>query len=111
MLTPRERWAIWKQDPLLGRVLRNTGYLFSGSTLGLALSMVQSIFAARLLGVGAFGLLGTITVFCSTVNRLFSFRMGELVVRYVSHYQAEQRLDRAAAVVKAAALAEGLTSL
>ncbi len=47
----------------MGRVLRNTGYLFSGSTISLALSMVQSIFAARLLGVEGFGLLGMITVF------------------------------------------------
>jgi O-antigen/teichoic acid export membrane protein len=110
-MTLRQRWAIWREDPLLGRVLRNTGYLFSGSTFGVALSMIQSIFAARLLGVDLFGLLGTITVFCSTINRLFSFRMGELVVRYASQYQAEHRPDRAAAVIKAAALAEALTSL
>ncbi len=107
----RRLWAVWKQDPLLGRVLRNTGYLFSSSTLGTGLSMVQSIFAARLVGVEGFGLLGTVTVFCSTVNRLFSFRMSELVVRYVSHYQAEKRLDKAAAVLKAAALAEAVTSI
>ena len=107
----RRRLEIWKEDPLLGRVLRNTGYLFSSSSLGLVLSMIQSIFAARLLGAGTFGILGTITVFCSTVNRLFSFRMGELVIRYVSHYQAENQLDRAAAVVKVAALAEALTSI
>lgn len=107
----RRRWAIWKEDPLLGRVLRNTGYLFSGSTLGLVLSMVQSVFAARLLGAEYFGVLGTITVFCSMVNRLFSFRMGELVIRYVGHYQAEKQPERAAAVVKAAALVEALTSI
>ena len=111
VVTLRRLWATWKQDPLLGQVLRNTSYLFSSSTLGTGLSMVQSIFAARLLGVENFGLLGTITVFCSTVNRLFSFRMSELVVRYVSHYQAENRLDKAAAVIKAAALTEAITSI
>ena len=110
-MTLRRLWNTWKQDPLLGRVLRNTGYLFSGSTIGTALSIVQSIFAARLLGVEGFGLLGTITVFCSTINRLFSFRMGELVVRYVSQYQSEKRLDKAAAVVKIAAITEAFTSL
>jgi len=107
----RATWTAWKQDRLLGIVMRNTGYLFSSNTLGLALSMVQSIFAARLLGADGLGLLKTITVFSSTINRLFSFRMGELVVRYVNHYQAEGRLDRAAAVVKVAALVEALTSL
>ncbi len=55
--------------------------------------------------------LGTITVFTSTINRLFSFRMGELVVKYVGQFQAEGRKDRAAAVVKAAGLAEALTSV
>lgn len=107
----RATWNAWKQDRLLGMVVRNTGYLFSSSTLGTALSMVQSIFAARLLGVFDFGVLDNITQFSSTVNRLFSFRMGELVVRYISLYQAEGRPDRAAAVVKIAALVEGLTSL
>jgi O-antigen/teichoic acid export membrane protein len=101
----------WRQDRLLGRVLKNTGYLFSGSAISMALSVVQSIFAARLLGVAGFGVLGTITNFTSTINRLFSFRMGELVVKYMDQFRAEGRPDRAAAVVKAAALTESITSL
>jgi O-antigen/teichoic acid export membrane protein len=107
----RATWNAWKQDRLLGLVIRNTGYLFSSNTLGTGLSMVQSIFAARLLGVFDFGVLDNITQFSSTVNRLFSFRMGELVVRYVNLYLAEGRLDRAAAVVKIAAIVEAVTSL
>ena len=107
----RATWNAWKGDRLLGLVIRNTGYLFSSSTLGTGLSMVQSIFAARLLGVFDFGVLDNITQFSSTVNRLFSFRMGELVVRYISQYQAEGRPDRAAAVVKMAAMVEAVTSL
>ena len=107
----RAIWNAWKQDRLLGLVIRNTGYLFSSSTLGTGLSMLQSVFAARLLGVFDFGVLDNITQFSSTVNRLFSFRMGELVVRYVSLYQAEGRLDRAAAMVKVAAIVEAFTSL
>jgi O-antigen/teichoic acid export membrane protein len=106
-----EHWRAWRQDRLLGAVIRNTGYLFSGSTISMALNMVQSIFAARLVGVVNFGVLGIVTVFASTVNRLFSFRMGELVVKYMDQYRAENRSDRAAAVVKAAALTEGITSL
>lgn len=101
----------WRQDRLLGMVLRNSGHLFSGNTIGTALSLVQSIFAAKLLGVVNVGVLGVVTVFASTVNRLFSFRMGELVVKYMDQYRAEGRPDRAAAVVKAAALVESLTSL
>jgi O-antigen/teichoic acid export membrane protein len=84
-------WQTWRQDILMGRVIRNTGYLFSSNTVAMALGIVQSIFAARLLGVAGFGVLGTVTVFASTVNRLFSFRMGELVVRYLSQYLVEER--------------------
>lgn len=101
----------WRQDRILGGLLRNTGYLFSANTFSLVLSMVQSILAARLLGVEQFGMVGAVTVFTSTINRLFSFRMGELTVKYFGQYQVEGSKERAAAVVKAAGLIEALTSL
>src|SRR5512146_1840044 len=106
-----EHWRAWRQDRLLGAVVRNSSYLFSGNTISMGLNMVQSIFAARLLGVDGFGTLGVVTVFASTVNRLFSFRMGELVVKYMDQYRAAGQPQRAAAVVKTAALAESITSL
>lgn len=105
------RWQSWWEDRLLKTIVLNTGYLFSSNTAGMALSTIQSIFAARLLGVADFGLLGTITGFTSSVNNLFSFRMGELVVRYFSQFQSEKRLDRAAALIKIAALVEGTSSI
>ena len=74
---------LFTEDPILTRVLKNTSYLFSATSLSLLLSMIQSIFAARLLGVAAFGLVGIVTSFVSTVNRIFSFRMGEFIVRYL----------------------------
>src|SRR5450759_1042219 len=107
----QKTFQAWRQDRLLGMVIRNSGHLFSGNTIGTALSLVQSIFAAKLLGVENVGVLGVVTVFASTVNRLFSFRMGELVVKYMDQYRAEGRPDRAAAVVKVAALTESITSL
>jgi O-antigen/teichoic acid export membrane protein len=98
-------------NPLLQRVVRNSGYLFSASTISAALSMGQSALAARLLGVAGFGLLGTVTVFASVVNGLTSSRMGQLVVSYVSHFTARKEDQKAAAVFKAAALAEMASSL
>jgi O-antigen/teichoic acid export membrane protein len=98
-------------NPLLQRVIRNSGYLFSASTIAAALSMGQSALAARLLGVAGFGLLGTVTVFASVVNGLTSFRMGQLVVSYVSHFSAQKEDGKAAAVFKAAALAEMASSV
>ncbi|NOY99115.1 MAG: lipopolysaccharide biosynthesis protein [Chloroflexi bacterium] len=103
--------AIWREDSLLRRVVRNSGYLFSSSTLGMALAIVQSVFAARLLGVAVFGLLGMVMSFATSVNRLLSFRIGELVVKYGGQYLTQGKKDRAAATVKAAALTEFSTAL
>ncbi|MFH2104595.1 MAG: lipopolysaccharide biosynthesis protein [Chloroflexota bacterium] len=100
--------ASWRQDNLLHKVLRNTGYLFAGNTLS---TVVQSIFAARLLGVLGFGILGTVISLASNVNRLLSFRMGELVVKYVGEYLAQEKKEQAAAVFKAALLMEAATSI
>jgi O-antigen/teichoic acid export membrane protein len=107
----KQRLASWRQDRVLGAILRNSGYLFSSSAISTGLGFVQSVFAARLLGLAGFGVLGLVTVFASTVNRLFSFRMGELVVRYAGKALAEKDTRRAAAVVKFAMLTEALTSI
>ncbi len=101
---------MWR-NPLMQRVIRNSGYLFTGSTLSAAMSMLQGILAARLLGVAEFGVLGIVTVFASVINRLTSFRMSELVVSYVGEYTAKQDQPGAAATFKAAALAEAVSSV
>jgi len=99
------------RNPLMQRVIRNSGYLFTGSAVSAAMSMLQGILAARLLGVQAFGVLGIITVFASVINRLTSFRMSELVVNYVGEFSARGEPERAAATVKSAAVAEAVSSL
>jgi len=99
------------EDLTLSRVLKNTGYLFSSNTLSLILSFIQSIFAARLLGLAAFGLIGIVTSFVSNVNRLFSFRMGEFIIRYLGKELTRDNSEKAGAVVKVALITEGLTSL
>lgn len=99
------------QNELIRRVVKNSGYLFSATGISAVLSMAQSILAARLLGVAGFGILGTITVFTSLVNNFASFRMSELVIKYVGHFSETGDRDRAAAVFKAAAAAEMGASL
>jgi hypothetical protein len=98
-------------SPLVQRVVRNSGYVLSANTASAALSFLQTLMAARLLGVAGYGLLGIITVFASNVNRLTSFRMGELVVRYVGKFSAGGETPKAMAVFKAAGLTEMLSSL
>ena len=99
-------WHILKTDKLLQKILTNSGYLLSSNVLSMGLSVIQSILAGRLLGVAGFGVVGTITAFASTLNRLFSFRMNELVVKYFGEASSHNQQERAAAVVKAAALGE-----
>ncbi|MGB9640385.1 MAG: lipopolysaccharide biosynthesis protein [Anaerolineales bacterium] len=98
-------------NPILKRVLKNSGYLFSATGLSAAISMAQGILTARMLGVALFGILGAVTVFTSVINRFISFRMSELVVRYVGIHQENGQTRHAAAVFKAAALAEMCASI
>ncbi|MEN6298438.1 MAG: oligosaccharide flippase family protein, partial [Anaerolineaceae bacterium] len=103
--------AAFLANPLIARVIKNSGYLFSATGITAIVSMVQGILAARLLGVEGFGILGTITMFTSVVNKFISFRMGELVVKYVGQYSEADDKSRAAALFKAAAIAEMSASL
>jgi hypothetical protein len=66
------------QSPLVRRVIKNSGYLFSATGVSAALSIVQSILIARILGAYGFGVLGTIIVFTNIINNFASFRMSEL---------------------------------
>ena len=97
----------WAQDVLFKRVLRNSGFLFGSNILGALLSIVT----ANLLGVASFGALEVVTRLVSNINRLLSFRMSEVVVKHMGESLAQDNPARAAAVVKAAALVEGGTSL
>ncbi|MCS6906459.1 MAG: oligosaccharide flippase family protein, partial [Anaerolineales bacterium] len=98
-------------NSLLRRVVKNSAYLFSATGLVAAIGMVQGILIARLLGVANFGILGAIIVFTSVINRFASFRMSELVVRYVGEFEEQGDRNRSAALFKAAALVEMGASL
>lgn len=107
----RKFWSVINEDALLGKVVRNSAHLFSSNSLSLVLSMVQGILAARLLGPAGYGLVGIVMGYASTVNGLLSFRMSELVVRYGGEYLERDERDKAAALVKAASLTEGVVSV
>jgi O-antigen/teichoic acid export membrane protein len=94
------------ENELIRRIVRNSGYLFSATGISAAMSMMQSILAGRLLGPSTFGILGALTAFTSVVNRFASFRMNELVVRYVGYYEEQGDQQRAAAVFKMAGALE-----
>ena len=120
----------WWQDKLLRGVLKNTSYLFSSNSLSAALGMVNSIFVVRLLGVEGLGLVTTVQTFVSNINRFLSFRMSEVVVKYLgqalainpdsngetfpaaeSSNQDNILNQQAAAIVKGIGLLEAATSI
>ncbi|HUF00474.1 MAG TPA: oligosaccharide flippase family protein, partial [Anaerolineales bacterium] len=98
-------------DPLLQRVVRNSSYLFSSNTISAGLSVVQGIFVVWLLGGSGYGLLTIVMDFASNTNRLLSFRMSEVVVKYMSEALAQENKERAAALVKGIGLTEALISV
>lgn len=112
MTSWRARITSWRQDHLLRRVVRNSGYLFSSTTISAALGFFQGILTVRLLGIDGYGLFsGIITQFASNVNRLLSFRMSEVMVKYLGQALTEGKKDRAAAVVKGIGLTEAAASI
>lgn len=119
----------WWHDNLLRGVLKNSGFLFSSNTISAALAMVNSIFATRLLGVEGLGLVTIVQSFVTNVNRLLSFRMSEVVVKYlgqvladghsnqpdvIAHTVADDQIiarnSQAGALVKGIGLVEAATS-
>ena len=103
--------ASLREDPLIRRVLRNSGYLFSGNAVSAVLNVAQGILVARLLGDAGLGLLTIIMDFASNTNRLLSFRMSEVVVKYMSEALAQENRTRAAAIVKGIGFTEAFTSV
>ena len=103
--------ARWRQDRLLGKVVRNSSYLFTSNSLSMVLTFVQGLLAAALLGVADYGTLGLIITFASNVNRLLSFRMNELVIKFGGQYIAEGKKNQAAVIIKVAGISEGITTV
>lgn len=100
-------WNNWSKDLTILKVIKNSSYMLMSN----AFAVVQSVLTGRLLGIMGFGVIGTITTFASTLNRLFSFRMNELVVKYYGEAVETKQPERAAAVVKAALIAESITAI
>jgi O-antigen/teichoic acid export membrane protein len=103
--------AIWQEDNLLRRVIKNSSYLFSSNVISAVLSFAQTIVAVRLIGVASWGLVAAIQTFASNINRFLSFRMSEVVLKNLGPALADKRREEAAVMVKAAGLVEAATSI
>lgn len=91
---------------LLRRIVRNSSYLVSATVISAAIGMVQGAIQVRVVGIAGIGLLAAMGNFTNVLNRFTSFRIDELVVRYVRLYEESKQHQKAAAVYKLAALLE-----
>lgn len=103
--------AVWKEDNLLRRIVRNSSYLFGSNVVSAVLSFGQTIIAVRLIGVTSWGLVAVVQTFASNINRFLSFRMSEVVVKHLGPSLADEKKQEAAALVKAAGLTEAAMSI
>lgn len=100
-----------KENPIFSRFLKNSGYMFSSSTISVGLVAVQSILAASLLGKSQLGFITLAISSVTTINQIFSFRMGEFVIRFFTKAKEEHGLEHAKAVIKSSILIESITSI
>ncbi len=107
----KEFYLAFIKDQSLLDVVRNSGYLLSSNTISSLLSSLQGILAAIILGPANYGFLGLIVTFASNVNRLLSFRMGELIIRFAGAFLHQGEKEKAGAIIKSSAIAEFLTSI
>lgn len=97
----------WTSDRVFKRVLTNSTYLIISNLI----SVFITIYITSLLGVYKYGVLGIITAYVTNVNKLFSFRMNEMIVRFVSVPYEAGDFRLAAALIKFGGLIEAVTSL
>ena len=107
----REWYHSWQRDPLLRSVIRSSGYLFSSNSVMAVLSMLQGILIIRLVGMEGLGVVTIITTLTSNIYRLLSFRMSEVVVRFLGSALEQQESTRASAIVRWAIIVESCTSI
>ena len=100
MQTLADKLYGWFNDRVLRRVLRNSTYLILSNLI----SVFLTVFITRKLGVYNYGVLGLITSYVTNVNKLFSFRMNEVVVRYVGEAYVNQDHQKTGALIKFAAV-------
>ncbi|MEX2274160.1 MAG: oligosaccharide flippase family protein [Actinomycetota bacterium] len=85
---------------LFRRLLMQSGWLLSGASIGLALTFVQGIIVARLLGPSDLGVLAVIVTFVMVVGQVADSRAWESAIRYVAEFRSKGDFQRATAMVR-----------
>ena len=101
----RNTYLRFFKSEFVRRIIRNSSYLVSATVLSAGMGMFQGAFQARTfvntgMGIAGIGLLGAMAAFTNVLNRLTSFRIDELVVRYVRLYQERGKLKKRLQYIK-----------
>jgi O-antigen/teichoic acid export membrane protein len=97
-------------DDTVRRIVRNGGWLLSGSAIATVCNAGQGILIARALGLTAFGVLGVVVTFVTVAGRLTSCRANEFVVQYLDRNDSAEG-GRGAAVIKLSLCVETAAAL
>lgn len=79
---------------VLGRTLRNAGWLLGGKGVGGVFSLIYLALAARGLGVEGFGRFAMILSFGQAVANIVQFQSWQTVIRYGTTYLQQEQFDR-----------------
>lgn len=97
---PVDRLVPLSVGGLFRRLLTQSGWLLSGASIGMALTFVQGIVVARLLGPADLGVLAVIVTFVMVVGQVVDSRAWESAIRYVAEFRSKGDFRRATAMVR-----------
>jgi O-antigen/teichoic acid export membrane protein len=87
-------------DKAFSRIIFNSGWLLGGSSLTKALSLLQNVIVARILGPKQFGILALITTYSAVVGEFVDSRVWEAAIKYVVQFNQRGDNRKATATVK-----------
>ncbi|MHB1035274.1 MAG: lipopolysaccharide biosynthesis protein [Pirellulales bacterium] len=101
--------SLIRHDRVLRRVLENSAWLLSSSSINTGLLFVQGIFIARMLGVEKFGVFALITSFTNVVNQFMDSRAWETAIQFITKFTEKGDYRKATAVAKLCYLVDAVT--
>lgn len=101
----------WMQDPLLTKLFKNAGVLFSGNVVASILSLVSLAITSRILGAELFGVLVLISTYVLIVDSLCNFQSWQAVIKYGADALEHRRDEDFKALIKFGFLLDGGTAI
>lgn len=99
-----------REDGKLRAILKHAGWLAGSNASVIALSAVQGILTARILGVAVWGTLGIALSFATVINLLLSFRTHEFVIKWVTQFLGDGS-SRSSSVFRLALVGDVVSAL